>query len=74
MVCANSPHGAPERHEIPDGARCVEIRPMLVNWGDDDIRADWEGSYVFCSFGCLAEWAAAKAAEHDQHVLKEGTG
>lgn len=46
---------------------------LAVDWGAADLRAAWNGSYELCSFGCLAQWAAEKAAQHDGKVLVEGT-
>jgi hypothetical protein len=69
VVCQN-----PERppHEIADGARKITLTGMIV-WGQEDLRADWTGDYVFCSFQCLSEWAATRAGDHDGVVLREGT-
>lgn len=71
VVCGNPLR---DRHEIADGDRRVDIRPLAVNWGDGDLRADWEGNYFFCSFGCLSDWASEKASQHDGRVVVEGTG
>jgi hypothetical protein len=57
-----------ERHDCGD--REISIEPLAIKWGD--IRDDWQGDYSFCSFRCLADWAAEKAAQHDGHVLQEG--
>lgn len=69
VVC-NGPGG--ERHEINDGARKITIPALTVEWGAEDIRDDWTGPYVFCSFGCLEEWATEKAVDHDGRVVKDG--
>lgn len=74
MVCHNSPHGAGETHEIAEDGRRIDIKPLAVNWGNADLRVTWEGNYAFCSFKCLSDWAAGKAAEHDNHTLQEGSG
>lgn len=71
MVCHNSPQGAGDTHQIPDGARRLDLQ-FAVDWGDADLRDSHAKPLVFCSFKCLSEWAAAKAAEHDGHVLQEG--
>lgn len=69
VVCQN-----PElpTHEIADGARKVTLSAVIV-WGQDDLRGDWTGDYVFCSFACLSQWAATRATDHDGVVLREGT-
>jgi hypothetical protein len=59
-----------ERHEIPEGDRRVSL--VRIDWGKADLREGWEGEYRFCSFRCLAEWAAEKADQHDGRVLVEG--
>lgn len=59
-------------HTIADGARKVTLSAIIV-WGQDDLRDDWTGDYVFCSFACLSQWAATRAAVHDGVVLREGT-
>lgn len=69
VVC-NGPGG--ERHEIAEGKRRITIPVLHIDWSDEDIREDWQGDYVFCSFGCLEEWATEKAADHDGRVVKEG--
>lgn len=61
-----------DKHEIPDGGRRLEIKPLTIDWGSSDLRDGWQGDYTFCSFACLSEWAAARAAEHDEHVLVDG--
>lgn len=68
VTCQN-----PERptHEIPDGGRKVTLSAVVV-WGQQDLRDDWSGEYVFCSFACLSEWAATRAGDHDGVVLREG--
>lgn len=68
LLCNNP---ARDRHEIVDGDRKVTIS-LGLTWGQRDLRDDWRGDYAFCSFGCLGEWAAERAAEHDHHVLVEG--
>jgi hypothetical protein len=68
VVCQNP---AGDRHEIAEGARKVTLTGTVV-WGENDIRAEWTGDYVFCSFGCLAEWATQRAIDHDGVVLREG--
>lgn len=72
MTCCNSPNGATDTHQIPDGARSLALS-FTVDWGDDDLRVSHEKPLTFCSFKCLSEWAAGKVAEHDGHVLTEGT-
>ena len=69
VVCQN-----PElpTHEIADGARKVTLSAIVV-WGQQDLRADWTGDYVFCSFACLSQWAGTRAADHDGVVLRDGT-
>lgn len=73
-LCSNGEHRAPDGspHEILDGDRRIEIPSFTVRWGGKDIRGDWTGSYVFCSFGCLEERAGDWAAAHDSHMLQEG--
>lgn len=73
-LCSNGEHRGPDGrpHEIPDGGRRIVIPALTVKWGDKDIRGEWAGSYVFCSFGCLEERAGEWAASHDAHVLQEG--
>lgn len=70
-VLCNAPVAAPEAHEIPEGARKITLS-MSVDWGEDDLREPWTGSYVFCSFGCLEEWATEQAVKHDGRVVTEG--
>lgn len=70
MLC-NAPLAAPEAHEIPDGARAIAVN-VHVDWGDSDIRPEWDGLYSFCSFGCLEEWATEQAVKHDGRVVVEG--
>lgn len=62
---------ARDPHQIDDGARKITLTAAVV-WGQEDARGDWTGDYVFCSFGCLSEWAANRAADHDGVVLREG--
>ena len=59
------------KHQIADGDRKVTLTAIIV-WGQDDERGDWTGDYVFCSFGCLADWAATRAGDHDGIVLRNG--
>lgn len=68
IICQN-----PSRptHEIADGGRKITLSALIV-WGQKDLRDDWSGGYVFCSFQCLSEWAAARAGDHDGVVLREG--
>lgn len=70
-VCGFSANGAGDVHEIADGARRVDVA-VRVDWGADDARATHEKPLSFCSFNCLSEWAAAKAAEHDDRLVVEG--
>lgn len=74
VLCSNGEHRGPDGapFEIVDGARRIDIPALSVKWGDQDLRGDWSGSYVFCSFGCLEERAGDWAAVHDSHVLQEG--
>jgi len=65
MLCENPKR---ERHDIPDGGRKIELN-AVVNWGDDDQRDDHAKTRRFCSFACLADWAAERAAQHDGRVL-----
>lgn len=60
-----------DKHSIAAGDRLLQVS-FRINWGDTDIRDEWQGSYAFCSFGCMQEWAAARAVEHDDSVLREG--
>lgn len=72
-LCQNGDHrvdGKP--YEIQDGGRRVVVPGLTVEWGAKDLRGDWSGGYVFCSFACLAAWASEKAAAHDGKVLVEG--
>lgn len=64
---------ARDRHELVVGGRRIEITPVAVDWGADDLRESWSGALAFCSFACLAGWANDKADQHDGRVLKEGT-
>lgn len=57
--------------EIADGDRRVQIQ-LAVDWGKDDLRDAHEKGVTFHSFGCLSDWAAEKASDHDGHVLQEG--
>jgi hypothetical protein len=68
VVCQN-PEIPP--HEIADGARKVTLSAMIV-WGQQDLRDDWTGDYVFCSFKCCSQWAATRSDDHDGVVLREG--
>jgi hypothetical protein len=70
--CHFSAQGAPGRHEIPAGARRLELR-FDVDWGDDDIRGSHSKPLTFCSFGCLAGWAAERGVQHDGSTLKDGS-
>ena len=54
---------------IHDGGRRLELR---VDWGADDLRAPWAGSYLFCSFACVRAWANDRSADHDGHAVVEG--
>lgn len=67
-VCMNP---AGDRHEIPTGARRLDLT-FAVDWGDDDLRASHEKPLSFCSFGCLAGWAQARATDHDGRTVTEG--
>jgi hypothetical protein len=58
-------------HLIADGDRTLQVA-VTVQWGDKDLRDDWTGGYVFCSYACLAEYAALRAADHDSVTLTEG--
>lgn len=69
VLCQNP---ARDPHTIDDGARKITLTGTVV-WGQDDLRGDWTGDYVFCSFACLSEWAALRATDHDGVVLREGT-
>lgn len=69
VVCQNP---ARDPHSIPDGGRKITLTGVVV-WGQADLRDDWSGAYVFCSFACCSEWAAARATDHDGVVLREGT-
>lgn len=69
MMLCNGPKR--ERHEIPDGARKITLT-TVVDWGADDLRADHGKDYVFCSFACVADWASARAEQHDNRVLGDG--
>lgn len=71
-VCHNSPQGAGDTHAIGAGNRRLDLK-FAVDWGDKDLRDAHEKPLTFCSFACLAEWASAKAIEHDGHVLQEGS-
>lgn len=59
------------KREMPDGVRRIHFA-VSVDWGMKDLRADWQGTYDFCSFKCVAEWAADRAAAHDAHVVTDG--
>lgn len=69
VVCHN-PTGE-GRHEIAEGARRLELA-FTVDWGDADLRDTHAKPLMFCSFGCLSEWAFEKAAQHDTSTLVEG--
>lgn len=69
VVCQNPTR---DKHEVPAGGRKITLTGIVV-WGQKDLRDDWSGSYVFCSFACLSEWAAQRAGDHDGVVLREGT-
>lgn len=68
VACQNP---ARDPHQIADGARKVTLSAIVV-WGEQDLRGDWTGDYTFCSFGCLSEWAATRAGDHDGRVLVDG--
>jgi hypothetical protein len=68
VLCQNPER---DRHEISEGARKIDV-DLRVDWGADDQRSGHAKTVSFCSFACLAEWAAGRAAEHDAHVLVEG--
>jgi hypothetical protein len=70
-ACHFSPAGAQDVHKIEDGARRLELR-FDVDWGDQDIRDSHSKPLTFCSFKCLAGWAADRAVQHDATTLKEG--
>lgn len=69
MTC-NSPDC---KKPIEPSDRHITIAALTVKWGDDDLRGEWTGPYVFCAFGCLSDWASEKAADHDGRVVREGT-
>lgn len=71
MLCEYTEHGAPDAHDIPDGARKLELT-FRIDWGAADLRGPHETPLTFCSFRCLADWAARQADHHDRHVLTEG--
>lgn len=68
VFCQNP---ADAKHEIADGDRKITLTGIVV-WGEQDLRDDWTGDYVFCSFKCVSEWAATRAADHDGVVLRDG--
>lgn len=70
-VPCSAPVRALDAHTIEDAARAIRVQ-LHLNWGDADIRDDWKGEQVFCSFACLAEWATEMASRHDEHVLVHG--
>lgn len=70
-VCHYSAAGASDTHEIPDGARRLDLR-FDVDWGADDIRASHGKPLTFCSFGCLSKWAADRGEQHDGVTVKDG--
>lgn len=70
-VCHHSAAGASDTHQIPDGARRLDLR-FDVDWGDDDIRASHGKPLSFCSFACLSAWAADRVAQHDGVTVKDG--
>lgn len=42
-----------------------------VDWGKDDARAAWSGSYDFGSFACISRWALDRSDDHDGRVLSD---
>jgi hypothetical protein len=60
-----------ERHEIPGGARRLDLT-FRVDWGGDDLREPHAKPLTFCSFACLTAWAADRAEHHDGVTLMEG--
>ena len=56
------------KQKLVDGGRLLTAA-VEINWGADDARADWAGERKFCSFKCLASWAAEKAVEHDGRTV-----
>lgn len=45
---------------------------LRTKWARDDLRTQGEKRAVFCSFSCLASWAADRAAQHDGKLLVDG--
>lgn len=43
-----------------------------INWGSDDVRDPWSGSYDFGSFACIQKWAGDRSDDHDGRVLSDG--
>lgn len=60
------------KREIAPDARTIQV-DVWVDWGSDDLRPQPDPKrYVFCSFKCASDWAADRAAAHDDVVVKEG--
>lgn len=58
------------RHEISDQDRRLDVS-VAINWGDLDEREESAKVSSFCSFKCLADWAANRGIAHDgRTVLK----
>lgn len=58
------------RHEISDEDRRLDVS-VLIYWGDLDEREESAKVSPFCSFQCLADWAADRGIAHDgRTVLK----
>lgn len=59
------------RDTLEDGTRTIHF-DAAIDWGKDDLRDPWSGSYDFGSFACVALWAADRSSDHDGRVLTEG--
>lgn len=59
------------RTDLTDGARLLHLNAE-VNWGAQDTRDPWTGSYDFGSFACVQQWAADRSEQHDGRVLTSG--
>lgn len=59
------------KSEIDPDATRHELA-LRTKWARGDLRTQGEKRAVFCSFSCLASWAADRAAQHDGKLLVDG--
>lgn len=57
--------------EIAEGDRAITLA-YWVDWGEKDIRADAAPkTFQAHSFACIGQWAADRAAAHDNTFLQD---